>query len=198
MAVNLDTWQILDNAILDILHDVDGAGLVVEWTEFHPLRVRDRDLSEAAVRLNQLRLMTGVKISIDDAGAGIDAIQRMSLVRPDFLKLDGHLFRRAEACHRVRSLVRGLLDMAHTLGAESVVEWIETETARDLARSLGARLGQGYLWPRRDVANEFPVPEHGQHKKETTAARSATLGETDIGVGEISPTLVLDKTRSIG
>jgi len=148
IAVNIDTWQILDNVMLDIMQCLCGSNLVIEWTESSLGRPQHNDILAAARRLVDLRERSGARISIDDAGAGIDAIHRMSTVRPDYVKIDGNLFHHARDNMRTQVLIQGLISTVHAVGAQSIMEWIETQEDNSLARSLNAMLGQGFLFGR--------------------------------------------------
>lgn len=154
IAVNIDTWQILDNVMLDFLQCLCSDNLVIEWTESSLGQPRGTDILEAAHRLLDLRERSGTRISIDDAGAGIDAIHRMSLARPDFVKIDGTLFHRARGNRHTRTLIQGLVSTVHAIGAQTIIEWIETSVDYDLAQSLNAMLGQGFLFCREDRARD--------------------------------------------
>ena len=146
-AINFDTRHLLDDTIVNLLYMNQGTSQrVIEWTEFSRSTHRQGDLVAAARVLTELRSATGARLSIDDAGAGIDAVQRMSLAPPDFVKIDGHLFQQAETCGHTRKLMRGLLALAREISAEPIIEWIETEAQRNLAKHCGAMLGQGFYF----------------------------------------------------
>jgi EAL domain-containing protein (putative c-di-GMP-specific phosphodiesterase class I) len=50
-----------------------------------------------------------------------------------------------DGAERVRPLVRGVIQLAHSLGLLVVAEGIETPAQLDLVRELGADLAQGHL-----------------------------------------------------
>lgn len=146
-AINFDTRHLLDDTIVNLLYmNSRSTQRVIEWTEFSRSTHRQGDLAAAARILTDLRSATGTRLSIDDAGAGIDAVQRMSLAPPDFVKIDGHLFQQSETCRHTRKLLRGLLALSRDVGAEPIIEWIETEAQHNLAKHCGARLGQGFYF----------------------------------------------------
>jgi EAL domain-containing protein (putative c-di-GMP-specific phosphodiesterase class I) len=66
------------------------------------------------------------------------------------LKIDRGFIRGIEA-PRDRSLVAGMIAMAHSIGKEVIAEGIETPRQLELLKELGCDWGQGYLWSR-------PVP----------------------------------------
>lgn len=97
----------------------------------------------------------GIRLAVDDLGAGYSNFKYISDLAPDVVKIDRDLvtgLRRGTRLHRlVTSLVRLCVDME----AMVVVEGIETEEELDAVRSTGAHLGQGYFLAR----PASPAPE---------------------------------------
>ncbi len=144
VALNVHGWQVLDPWILA---EVAGLGrygdrLVVEWTE----DAKGMTHRRAARYLVRLREEYGFQLSVDDAGAGSDAMERISLVNPDWVKVDGEMFTRARWSAESRIAIRALVRVAGDLGAKTVVEYVETAEDLARARSLGADYGQGWYW----------------------------------------------------
>src|SRR5438270_455181 len=54
------------------------------------------------------------------------------------------------------AVITAAVAFARAIGAQTVVEGIETIALRDRARELGCDIGQGYLWSRQVTADEFP------------------------------------------
>ena len=146
MAFNLDTCHVLDPEIWQgterFLGERDASRWMIEWTEHD-----SGDHLQAAEKLRGLHRRTGVGISIDDVGAGFDGCARLSAVEcAHWAKIDGALFQAARTDVPSRAMVQGICSMAKKIGARSVIEWIETEEDIELARSLDADCGQGYLF----------------------------------------------------
>ena len=146
ISINIDTLQILDTRILKSLEAMRDLDIIAEWTE-RPGATSEQ-VRQAANQLTAFRETTGVAIWIDDAGAGEDAVGRIVSTNPDAVKIDGQLFQRAFAGTVERKPVKALVEMIKSIGAYTIVEWIEHEDHLWFARyGLDARVGQGYLWP---------------------------------------------------
>lgn len=119
------------------------------------LALRDSDTLQQGLKTLQ---SMGVKISIDDFGAGHCNFARLIELQPDKLKLDRSLVRKAEQGDRefkgVQSLVRTCLDMGMAVSAEGV----ETTGQARAMQALGSTYLQGYLVSR---------PESPQHLADT-------------------------------
>ena len=88
---------------------------------------------------------TGVKLAIDDTGAGNSGLEHILRLKPDIIKLDIGLTRGIDKDPARRALGRALLTFGFdAYGATFVAEGIETQGEFDTLRSLGCLAGQGY------------------------------------------------------
>jgi EAL domain-containing protein (putative c-di-GMP-specific phosphodiesterase class I)/DNA-binding NarL/FixJ family response regulator len=113
--------------------------LVLEITEHAAID----DYGAVAPTLAELR-ERGVRLAVDDAGAGFASLRHTLQLVPDFLKLDVSLTRGIDSDRKRRALASGLVGFARELGAAIIAEGIETASELDTLRSLGVRYGQGY------------------------------------------------------
>jgi EAL domain-containing protein (putative c-di-GMP-specific phosphodiesterase class I)/DNA-binding response OmpR family regulator len=86
-----------------------------------------------------------IRVSVDDAGAGFASFRHILELHPDFVKLDIALVRDIDVDNVRQALVAGIVYFARKSGCLLIAEGIETTGERDLLRSLGVDLGQGYL-----------------------------------------------------
>ncbi|BCJ48497.1 hypothetical protein GCM10010168_64380 [Actinoplanes ianthinogenes] len=139
LAVNLSPEALLDGEILDALLAHAGPGLTVEVTEH--AQVGDYDLLTDA--LDVLR-RTGIRLSVDDAGAGFASLQHILRLRPDLIKLDISLVRDIDTDLVKAALARCLNDFAAQIGAALIAEGIESPAELARLRDLGVANGQGF------------------------------------------------------
>jgi EAL domain-containing protein (putative c-di-GMP-specific phosphodiesterase class I) len=88
----------------------------------------------------------GVRIAVDDAGAGYSSLQAIMEIAPDYMKADIALVRGIDTDPPRREVVNGLRGVAERIGAEVIAEGIETEAELRVMGELGIRFGQGYLF----------------------------------------------------
>src|SRR5262249_7083128 len=130
---------LLDGEVLDTLLAHTGPRLTVEITEH--AQVSDYDLLTGA--LKTLR-QTGVRLSVDDAGAGYASLQHVLRLRPDLIKLDISLVRDIDT-DRVKAALAGCLtNFAAQIGASLIAEGIETAAEMARLTAVGVSYGQGY------------------------------------------------------
>ena len=127
--------------------------LMVEVTETAALA----DLEAVDRRLRTLR-QAGVKICIDDFGAGaasFDYIRRLSV---DTVKIDGSFVRSLESDPKSQTVVSHLVELCRSLKLATVAEMIETEDVAEAVRSLGVDYGQGWYFGRATAEPQTTLP----------------------------------------
>ncbi len=90
----------------------------------------------------------GMRLAIDDFGSGYSSFQYLADLPVDYLKIDGELVRRATREPRVRSILRGIRDIAEELNLTTLAEWVEDEPTAELLRHIGIHWAQGYYFGR--------------------------------------------------
>ena len=176
VAVNVSADTALDPAfVTEVGNALADAGLAadlltLELTE--SVVVGDPRL--AAVRLGELRHL-GVKVSVDDFGTGYSSLTYLKGLPVDEVKIDKGFVDRITVDAADRAVVRGVVDIAHTLGLRVVAEGVEEQAQHDLLRSLGVDEIQGYLHARPMAALDAAL---WLRKREAGAAgRSARVGD---------------------
>ena len=88
----------------------------------------------------------GVKIAIDDFGAGYSNFERLLCYQPDILKIDGCLIRDIETNDYSLSVVKTIVDFAKRQGIKTVAEFVENEQIFNILKDLGVDYSQGYYF----------------------------------------------------
>lgn len=87
----------------------------------------------------------GIRLAVDDVGAGHAGLQHLLALKPDFIKLDAALVRGCDAESDKRAMVAALVAYGAGTGATVVAEGIETAAELATVGDLGVALGQGLL-----------------------------------------------------
>lgn len=142
VSINVEPGQVRpDSAFLRWLVARSAGGpadVVVEVTERDDVSGWGEGQARALEGLRQ----GGVRLAIDDLGAGGSRAQLLTDYDWAWVKLDRSLL---EPGHRREIVLRHLVGMLHELGARVVAEGIETAGQLDLVRRVGADLAQGHL-----------------------------------------------------
>lgn len=117
-------------------------GVYLEITEAAAFEYFDLCMSV----LREIRGRGGVRLVVDDLGAGHSTITRVLELQPSIVKLDGELVRGIDTDAEKQDVVAETVQLCHSLGAEVVAEHIERSEEAETAHKLGVRYGQGYLF----------------------------------------------------
>lgn len=149
IAVNVSGASMASDAYVDAVLRLtantpdDRRRLMVEVTETVALA----DPAAAERRLKRLR-DAGVKVCIDDFGAGAASFDYLNRLTVDVVKIDGSLIVDLADNARSRTLVDHIARMCADLGVATIAEKVETEAVADALRGLGVSYGQGWLFGR--------------------------------------------------
>jgi EAL domain-containing protein (putative c-di-GMP-specific phosphodiesterase class I) len=90
----------------------------------------------------------GIRIAVDDVGAGNAGLRLLSQFRFDVVKIDLSLVQAGTGQETVRTVLSSLVDLASRWGALVVAEGVETRAQLAMASDLGIDAVQGYLLAR--------------------------------------------------
>lgn len=134
----------------------------------------------------------GCSVAIDDFGAGFASIRSILALRPDIVKIDKLFIRLAGDDAARRDFLGHLIGLAGALGANVVVEGIESETQSAIARGLGASWLQGYHLGTPSLALPVSVATcaalHFEDEIPTPSQRTAVAPDLDLQrIGRFMP-----------
>ncbi len=152
VSVNLSVATLRSPGWLDRLKSLLGAHpgaasrLIVEVVETLALEPVDE-----IERLLAAMKALGLKIAMDDFGAGHTSFRNLRRLGVDIVKIDGAFVQNVACSLDDRVFVRSLADLARHLGLTTVAEWVEDEEARRLLYNWGVDLLQGHLLGRPEI-----------------------------------------------
>jgi diguanylate cyclase (GGDEF)-like protein len=148
IAVNLSAHTAASPAIVETItgllaeHGVRPEHLQVEITETALVADRTR-----VVPVLEALAAVGVRAAIDDFGTGQTSIAQLRDLPVDVLKID-QLFvddlTDAANAARARSVIKAVVDLAHSFGLQVVAEGVEDGATAATLRSLDVDLAQGF------------------------------------------------------
>lgn len=140
VAVNASPEAAVTSRFSDHLVAQDAAEtLVVELTE-HAV-VDDYDALGKSLDLVRRR---GVRVAVDDAGAGYASLRHILRVKPEFIKLDISLISEIDTDASQLALAARITAFARDIGTKVVAEGIETASQLECVGELGVDYGQGF------------------------------------------------------
>ncbi|WP_233348434.1 EAL domain-containing protein [Luteimonas sp. MC1572] len=142
VSVNISANDLADPRLVDAIiarHGQDGPGLMLEITETDVMREPGL-VAEAVPRLRA----HGIRISVDDFGAGHSSLVNLRRLAPDELKIDRSFVTSLLDSRSDQAIVTAIIGLAHELGATVAAEGIEDDATRDWLAAAGCDIGQGF------------------------------------------------------
>jgi diguanylate cyclase (GGDEF)-like protein len=130
-------------------HGIEPGRLILEITETVPIV----DLADGAAAIKRLKA-SGVKVALDDFGAGFNSLSYLQALPVDIVKLDRSLAIGAGPDRGI-ALYRSVIGLCDALGIDVIAEGIETTLQADAVFAAGCRLAQGYLFGRATALGEL-------------------------------------------
>ena len=121
----------------------------MEITESTAMR-QPRQVEQILDELHDL----GLRVAIDDFGAGFSSLARLRELPVDQLKIDRSFLRDVPARPEATAIVTAILALAGALGMTAVAEGVETEEQLHFLVACGAPLAQGF-----HLGRAMPVDE---------------------------------------
>lgn len=145
LSINASPSLILDPVFGELL---ERAGrncerVVVEITE-HASVTAYEDIRAALLPYRE----RGVKLAVDDTGAGYSSFAHVLRLRPDVIKLDRSLLADIDHDAARRAFVTAIVLMALELGARVTAEGVESAAELETLTNLGVDSVQGFLLAR--------------------------------------------------
>jgi diguanylate cyclase len=156
IAVNISSIQFkrgdLDTLVLDALTStgLPANYLELEFTE--SLLIEDSERLNAT--LNKLS-DSGVHFSIDDFGTGYSNLGYLKKFKVSALKIDRSFISKMDDDSGDAAIVRAIIQMATSLGINTIAEGVEDALTAAILRNLGCTQAQGYLWAKPLPANQI-------------------------------------------
>jgi len=126
--------------------------LIVELTETAALH----HFEENARFISQLREM-GVRVAIDDFGAGYTSFRNLQLLHVDVVKIDGGYIKDLSASPENQIFVRTLVGLAKNFNMRVVAEWVSSDADAFLLQSFGVDYFQGFHFGEPSLDPKFPA-----------------------------------------
>jgi PAS domain S-box-containing protein len=139
LSVNVSPAFVLAGEPLRTILRETERPLVLEVTE------EERIADYPAFRAALATLGSGLRLAVDDAGAGFASLRHISELRPALVKVDRALVAAIDGDPVRQALLAGLRHFADATGCILVAEGIETDGELAALRTLGVQFGQGYL-----------------------------------------------------
>jgi EAL domain-containing protein (putative c-di-GMP-specific phosphodiesterase class I) len=143
LSVNASPALVLDPRFRAAIDGVDMARLTVEITEHAAVHTYD-EIRDVLLPLRE----RGLRLAVDDTGAGYASFHHVLRLRPDSIKLDRSLLAHITSDPARRAFVTAIVLLGLELGASVTAEGVETPSELETLATLGVDYAQGFLLAR--------------------------------------------------
>lgn len=156
ISVNVSRVDMYDPNLVpyleDLLNEFDltGNDVLLEITE----SAYTQDSAQIIDTVRKMRSM-GLRVEMDDFGAGYSSLNMISSLPIDVLKLDLQFIRNAFNGRKNTRMLEVILDIADTLQVPTIAEGVETTEQMMTLRSLGCDYVQGFFFSKPVPPEEF-------------------------------------------
>jgi EAL domain-containing protein (putative c-di-GMP-specific phosphodiesterase class I)/DNA-binding NarL/FixJ family response regulator len=161
LTINASPRTLTSAGFLKLVSHADGSRLVAEITEHAPIH----DYARLGGALTKLRAL-GMRLAIDDAGAGYSSLRHILELQPDLIKLDMSLIRGIHRDRSKQALAAGLISFASKAGSSIIAEGIERAREVETLVELGVSHGQGFF-----LGKPAPLPLGQTHQRQPQPRR---------------------------
>jgi diguanylate cyclase (GGDEF)-like protein/PAS domain S-box-containing protein len=147
VAVNVSRLQLVDPGFINDVAsalaeaDLDPSSLTIEITE----SILSADPVYVIGVLEKVR-NCGVRIAVDDFGTGYSSLAALAELPADTLKIDKRFIDNLLRNDHGRRFVETIIQLARSLGLDTVAEGVERPDQHDMLRTLGCDYIQGFLF----------------------------------------------------
>lgn len=152
LSVNVSCEALASEEFQRMVTLADTHRVVIELTE-HAQVTSYEEINDIVGRLRKM----GLRLAVDDAGAGFASFRHIVQLSPDYIKLDRDLIRNVHADTVRRTLAASLVMFARDIGAVLIAEGVETAEECQILQDLGLRYGQGFFLARPRPVSELRV-----------------------------------------
>jgi EAL domain-containing protein (putative c-di-GMP-specific phosphodiesterase class I) len=143
VAMNVSPQTLLTPQFTTLMRDLPLDRVLLELSEHD----RVEDYAALTATLAPFRA-AGMRLAIDDVGAGFSSLRHIVVTDPDVIKMDRSIVSGADTDPVLTRLVESLVTFGHGCGVTVVAEGIETAAEAAALREMGVDLGQGWYYGR--------------------------------------------------
>jgi len=143
VSMNISPQTLLTAEAAELMAGLPLDRVVLELSEHEQVH----DYAALSAVLAPLRAQ-GMRLAIDDVGAGFSSLRHIVITSPDVIKMDRSIVSGLDTDPILARLAQSLVEFAHSFDICVIAEGVETEAEHQVLQQLGVDGGQGWLFGR--------------------------------------------------
>lgn len=145
VSINVSPRQLREAGLIDSLLDrLTEANLPTSAVKLEITESQVFDTDQATEIIAACHA-AGMQVSLDDFGTGFSNLSHLNTLRFDTVKVDQAFVKEIDTSPRAMAMLEAIVALVHAIGADALVEGIETAFQLSTLERLGVRYAQGYL-----------------------------------------------------
>lgn len=145
VAINVSARQLAEEGLIDrIVARAEAARFAPEQIKVEITESQALNYPQVAAVIDSCHA-AGIRVALDDFGTGYSNLAHLHELPFDTVKVDQAFVRHMMRQPRALAIVRAIVGMVHGLGADVVVEGVESQEELALLAEMDCRYAQGYL-----------------------------------------------------
>ena len=145
ISVNLNFSDIINTDIFKIITgELEKNAELAPWLIVELLEYELLEADETFAKNIQTIRSFGVKIAIDDFGAGFANYNVFQIIPIDIVKIDGSLIKNIDTSKTSKIIVKSIIVLTQELGIDTVAEFVHSKEVYEIVKSLGVTTIQGF------------------------------------------------------
>lgn len=156
VSVNISARHFYQGDLIEMIaEELQNTGLDARYVSLEITEgVFMRNIDQVIEKIQYLRRL-GIQISIDDFGTGFSSLNQLQRLPISDVKLDRSFIRGITHDDKKSSIVRAIIELAHSMNMKVVAEGVETSEESQFCKELKCDELQGYLFSRPLPAEKF-------------------------------------------
>ena len=147
IAINISYKQLIEKDFYDrFMNIIENTNLDPSFLEIEITESCLSSREDKALKVLSQFSEKGIQISIDDFGTGYSSLSRILEFPIDKIKIDKSFVESITRNEKNTTLVKSIINLAHSLGMKVVAEGVETETQFQVLKDLNCTIFQGFLY----------------------------------------------------
>jgi len=156
VSMNVSPATLLTPEFSELMQTMPLDRVLLELSEHDQVE----DYAAVAAALAPFRA-AGMRLAIDDVGAGFSSLRHIVVTDPEVIKIDRSIIAGLDTDPVLAKLVASLVEFAHGCDVSVVAEGVETAEEHAVLRALHVDLGQGWFYGRPGPAASLGRPSSG-------------------------------------
>lgn len=167
VAVNISPMQFEQSNFSEVIQNIlRETKLLPQYLELEITETILIKSVEKSIRTIKSVKEVGVGVSLDDFGTGYSCLNYLKLLPINSLKIDKSFIDDLSTCKSSRTILQGIVQLAHTMNLEVIAEGVETANQREILKEIGCDIVQGFYFSKPKSCREIGmlVKHQGKYK----------------------------------